>query len=215
MTGKTGTRRVPIVASVSYIAQYLDTLNNIKDRDSPLWIAITTKKATKKNPNPIKPIDAFVLRNMLEDVSKAAGITKHVHPHLFRHTRATYYANKLTEQQLKAFFGWTGGSQMAATYVHMSGRDIDDAVLKANGEPPKEEKVETSYNKCPRCQAKMGLAVAFCSACGSPMNAVEAVTQKENKALAREGLMEMVKDPEVKKEFLEYLAIELARKKKR
>jgi integrase/recombinase XerD len=42
-------------------------------------------------------------------------------------------ANYLTEAQMNVYFGWTQGSDMPGVYVHLSGRDIDDAVLNANG----------------------------------------------------------------------------------
>jgi integrase/recombinase XerD len=34
---------------------------------------------------------------------------------------------------MDAYFGWIQGSDMPSIYVHLSGRDIDDAILKANG----------------------------------------------------------------------------------
>jgi integrase/recombinase XerD len=42
-------------------------------------------------------------------------------------------ANYLAEAQMNAYFDWIQGSDMPGIYVHLSGRDIDDAVLKANG----------------------------------------------------------------------------------
>jgi len=33
----------------------------------------------------------------------------------------------LTEAQMKEYLGWVGDSRMASTYVHLSGRNIDDA----------------------------------------------------------------------------------------
>ena len=69
----------------------------------------------------------------LNKIAKKAGINKKIHPHLFRHSRGTYMANYLTEAQMNAYFGWVQGSGMPSIYVHLSGRDIDDAVLKANG----------------------------------------------------------------------------------
>ena len=61
---------------------------------------------------------------------------------------------KLTEQQLKAFFGWTGDSRMASTYVHLSGRDIDNAVLQANGVKLSQEEIapKLTVKTCNRCQ---------------------------------------------------------------
>ena len=61
-----------------------------------------------------------------------AGIRKRVFPHLFRHSRATFLASRMTEAQMKEYFGWTQSSDMAATYVHLSGRDVDDTLLKIN-----------------------------------------------------------------------------------
>lgn len=34
---------------------------------------------------------------------------------------------------MNVYFGWVQGSGMPSIYVHLSGRDIDDAILKANG----------------------------------------------------------------------------------
>ena len=34
---------------------------------------------------------------------------------------------------MKEHFGWVQGSEMAATYVHLSGRDVDNALLKLQG----------------------------------------------------------------------------------
>lgn len=42
-------------------------------------------------------------------------------------------ANYLTEAQMNDYFGWVQGSGMPSVYVHLSGRDVDDAILKANG----------------------------------------------------------------------------------
>jgi hypothetical protein len=73
------------------------------------------------------------IRMRLKKISKKAGINKKIHPHLFRHSRCTYMANYLTEAQMNAYFVWVQGSGMPSVYVHLSGRDVDDAVLKANG----------------------------------------------------------------------------------
>ncbi|WP_394344768.1 hypothetical protein [Salinigranum halophilum] len=52
-----------------------------------------------------------------------------MNPHHFRHSRATHLANWLTEAQLCEWFGWVQGSNVPARYVHLSGRDIDNAYL--------------------------------------------------------------------------------------
>lgn len=34
---------------------------------------------------------------------------------------------------MKEFFGWVQASNMASIYVHLSGRDVDNALLKVYG----------------------------------------------------------------------------------
>jgi integrase/recombinase XerD len=38
--------------------------------------------------------------------------------------------NYLTEAQMNIYFGWAQGSDMHGVYVHLSGRDVNDAILK-------------------------------------------------------------------------------------
>ena len=213
VSGKTGARRIPIIFSVPYLSAYLNTRPDRKP-DEPLWTAILPKSVKRK----VLPIDSFVLRKMLQQTTDRAQINKHVHPHLFRHSRATYYANKLTDQQLKAFFGWTKNSGMAATYIHMSGRDLDNAVLKANGKVVEEEQAAPTEKICPNCKHINPVSANFCEKCGLSLNEQEAVRliqQKEDdKKVALEALTEIIKDPKIKDELIKHLFVELKSKKK-
>ena len=47
------------------------------------------------------PIDYIHIRKMLSDLKERTKLEKRLYQHLFRHSRATYYANFLTEQQAK------------------------------------------------------------------------------------------------------------------
>jgi hypothetical protein len=54
---------------------------------------------------------------------------RHVHPHLLRHTSATYYANKLNRQELCYRFGWRFSSDMPDVYIPRAGmetRELDE-----------------------------------------------------------------------------------------
>jgi integrase len=110
VNGKTGSRRVRIVQTAYLLKKYVKNLKN-------------EKLFSLSNAAYIK---------ILKKLAKKAGITKRIYPHLFRHTRATHLANFLTESQLKIFFGWSKNSRMPATYVHLSGRDIDQAIIELN-----------------------------------------------------------------------------------
>jgi integrase len=121
--GKTGMRRIRVVRAAALIKQWLTDHPAGSDFDSPLWLGLRGR-----NRNRIMTRDAIA--RVLERTAKKAGILKHIHPHLFRHSRATELASQLTEAQLKEVFGWTAGSTQSATYVHLSGRNVDDALLK-------------------------------------------------------------------------------------
>jgi site-specific recombinase XerD len=70
---------------------------------------------------------------MLGKLVKSCGLDKQVYPHLFRHSRATHLADKLTEAQMKILFGWAGNSDVPSVYVHLSGRDVEEALLRIYG----------------------------------------------------------------------------------
>jgi site-specific recombinase XerD len=169
--GKTGKRRVTLVFSVPYLVNYLNNEPRTSKPESSLFIT------SSKN-----PLDYDNVRKLLHDLKERTGIKKRLHPHLFRHSRASIYANTMTEQQLKKYFGWAGGSQMAAVYVHLSGKDVDDAVLKANGIiDEKGIKVQPKLiNKaCYKCHQINEATAKYCSNCGSQLD-MTPVEQMEN-----------------------------------
>jgi len=127
VTGKTGQRRVRAVWSVDYLNDWIKDHPGKNDPEAPMWFKFA-KRTTE-----LEPMQYSTIRMRLNKLAKRAGINKKIHPHLFRHSRCTYMANYLTEAQMNVYFGWVQGSDMPSVYVHLSGRDIDDAILKANG----------------------------------------------------------------------------------
>jgi integrase len=121
--GKTGGRRIRLISSEPYI---VDWLNKHPDKNNPnafLWVE---NHCTDM-------LEYAALSKALRVAARKAQVQKKVNPHNFRHSRATYLAGRFTEQQLKVFFGWTRASDMAAVYVHLSGKDVDDALLTVYG----------------------------------------------------------------------------------
>lgn len=108
-----------------------------------------------------------ILRRTLED----ASIDKPSNPHHYRHSRASYLANHMTEAQLCAWFGWVQGSDVPARYVHLSGRDIDNAYDTLHGlYEPDEEEDHSGVNECWRCEELNEATARFCVRCGAPMD---------------------------------------------
>lgn len=50
-------------------------------------------------------------------------LDRHVHPHLFRHSSATYYATKLNRQELCYRYGWRFSSNMPDVYISRAGME--------------------------------------------------------------------------------------------
>jgi ribosomal protein L40E len=74
---------------------------------------------------------------------------------------------------------------MASVYVHLSGRDVDDAILKMHGilakdEEKKEEEIEVK--ECIFCHEKNSFKTKYCRRCGTsldPKIAMETITTPE------------------------------------
>ncbi|MEW6035973.1 MAG: site-specific integrase [Candidatus Micrarchaeota archaeon] len=163
VTGKTGDRRVRIVASVPALAAWLERHPYKDEQDAYVWL-----RYLHRNAKDTYPLGYNSVRHLLIRLASDAGVKKRVNPHLFRHSRATSLANRLTEAQMKEFFGWVQGSDMAGVYVHLSGRDVDDAILKTYGKkaPEKTEQPKPNGFVCESCNTSNIAGSKFCNNCG-------------------------------------------------
>jgi len=189
VNGKTGMRRVRIIASAPALAEWLENHPMRDEGEAPLWIGMWTK-------NYMKPLDYPAVIKILKTLAKRAGIKKRLYPHLFRHSRASHLANKLTEAQMKEYFGWKQDSDMAAVYVHLSGRDVDAALLKASGILAEEELKTEKFRlvTCQRCGESNSPGSGFCRRCGSPLSLAVALEVDRFKDEAIESLKSTVEN---------------------
>lgn len=170
--GKTGQRRVAITYSIPYLANYLNDMRNSARKDDALFVVLDHNRPVDR------PMDYHHVQKLLHRIEKLSKIDKHLHAHIFRHSRATYYAKSLTEQQLKAVMGWSGDSRMASTYVHQSGKDIDEAILRANGLMDKKEiKPQPQIKKCDTCHVINGVTETYCINCHRPLDTTEQINK--------------------------------------
>jgi site-specific recombinase XerD len=174
--GKTGPRRIRLVRSVTRLSLWIEHHPRKQDQESPLWVNIGT---TNHN----QAMMYTAVRKMLKDVAKRIGLNKPVNPHVFRKARATHLASKLTEAQMCEYFGWIQGSDMPSTYVHLSGRDIDNAILRIYGKLPKEDGKEQVLDtkKCPRCFYENPPESQFCLRCRLPLDEKTAIELEKRK----------------------------------
>ncbi|MFC1803524.1 tyrosine-type recombinase/integrase [Thermoproteota archaeon] len=193
--GKTGRRRVRVISSTPAIGTWLDNHPQKDDPEAPLWISLGTRGHHTL-------ISYSAICSMLRRLARKANIKKKVNPHKFRHSRATHLATHLTEAQMKEHFGWTQGSNMASVYVHLSGRDVDNALLKAYGiKDDKKDKKESVLKpvNCKRCEELNSPTGKFCVKCGMPLN-LETAIELDSKRKNWDKIMNtLVEDPDVQK----------------
>lgn len=200
--GKTGARKVRIIASAPSISNWLLEHPSKDDKNNflfcGLWGANKGKELMYRHVN-----------KLLKEAGGKAKIDKPMNPHHFRHSRATELAKKLTESQLCEYLGWVQGSREAATYVHLSGRDTDKAILEMHG-LVEEEKEKDKFKPiiCPRCNIKNEPAAKFCSGCSLGLDEKSVMNFDKQKDRATQmGFvdMEMIKDPEFREFYNEIL----------
>lgn len=191
--GKTGMRRIPLIDSTPYLAEWIENHPFKNDTNTPLWVSIGTV-------NHHQPLEYGACRKMLQEIAKKAGIKKAINPHNYRNSRATSLANHFTEAQMNEYFGWIQGSDISQVYVHLSGRDLDDAVLNVRGMKPKEEKIETTLapKKCPRCGTINKSTGKFCIRCGLTLDLKTALTVKETHDEIDKYLTKILDDEDIK-----------------
>lgn len=203
--GKTGSRKIRLIASTPHLSTWINTHPSQRTGETALWLNVGTR-------NHNKPMCYITISTMLRRYFRLAGIKKKCNPHLFRHSRATYMAKYLTEFQMNQYFGWIQGSKMASTYVHISGRDVDNAILKMNGFAVDEtqEQHQIQARKCPRCDTINSHDAKHCNKCGGILDLKYAMEMEEQEKKIRQergnadALMSLLlKDQDVQKMLME------------
>ena len=187
ITGKTGPRRIQLISSAPLMGSWLESHPTKNNPESLLWVTKFNRLSGEKYP----PLGYAAVNKMLDTLGKRGHISKRIYPHLFRHTRATHLANKLTEAQMKQLFGWTPDSGMASVYVHLSGRDVDNALLELHGlrtQAQSEPKIKLKI--CPRCNEHNSPDAKYCKKCAFVLD-VETF-EWENKMMDQ-----LIKEPKV------------------
>lgn len=197
VNGKTGRRNIRLVSAVPDLQAWLDRYHPLKeDPGAPLFVT-SRKRGTRKYTR----LDERTVQNLFKRLRDLAGCSKRTNPHAFRHGRLTTRGKDLTEAELRQYAGWSARSAMAAVYVHLSSRDIDDKILKVDGVVQEEEPAPDPMKPqiCPRCSRQNAPDALLCDRCAM------ALSDKSIRYL--QVGREILEDPD--------LLMEYARKKKR
>ncbi|MCA9443848.1 MAG: tyrosine-type recombinase/integrase [Candidatus Omnitrophica bacterium] len=198
--GKTGSRKIRLVTSTPYLATWMNCHPQKGDPSAPLWVNFGNNKHGK-------PMNYPGISKVLRVHGEKLNLKKRLNPHFFRHSRATHMANFLTEFQMNQYFGWIQGSNMPAVYIHMSGKEVDNAVLAMNG--IKAEERESDQQKarvCKRCDAINSVSAEFCLKCGAVVDEKRAIEIQEEemkksqlRSFSDELMNQLLKDEDVQK----------------
>jgi hypothetical protein len=101
-------------------------------------------------------------------------------------------------------FGWGNNSSMASIYVHLSGRDLDNSLLKLNGiEVDEKEDVSILKPKvCIRCDKENPATNKFCNQCGMMLDEKTMVEIIENDMERKDAdnILDKLMEDETKRE---------------
>jgi len=209
LEGNTGARRIRVVNSVPYLQVWLN-VHPLKDQgEAPLW---TIHRGTPQR------LGYAGLWRLVKQVKKKTGLKKPLRPNLLRHASLTEWAKILPEQKLKVLAGWTPSSRMAAVYIHLSGKDLDEDILKAHGieveKKPKQIMESLKPRVCPRCKHESPATYLWCGRCGLKLD----VSLDQTKIVERDRFLkwlaeEAMKDHEILERW--YKASEKAQERER
>jgi integrase len=179
LTGKSGTRRRRVYQAVPDLRAQVNDNKERDNPDAPLLRLANGKPMTG---------DSFYqcVRKLGFQILK-----RKIHPHQFRHTRATMDSRLFTDRELMALFGWRGPT-MISVYSHLSRRDVDDKDLILHGLKSKEEilKPIMEIRICPKCKSENAPIALYCHKCGIVLSSnVEINLEVALKVLANESLI--------------------------
>jgi integrase len=186
VSGKTGTRSVPIVLFAPLLRQWLNHHPLRHDKASALWIRHNGKTYKRIS---YSVMNSWHFKHYCERAkiyrwkivkNKKTGeayTINGVSLHYLRHTKVTWTAKnrkvKITTKQANLMFGWSENSPMFNRYSHLFNSDSEEAFLELAGVELKEKEEKPSLllrKKCLNCGEQNGADALYCLKCGNPLD---------------------------------------------
>ena len=217
--GKTGRRNLAFVEAIPYLKMWLNEHPLKNDKEAPLFCVNFFKDAG------VSPLTKRHLNLILKRVAMRADFKKPVNPHSFRHSSASDKAPHLSQAVLCNYYGWTQGSPMPGTYIHMNNTQANNEILKLHGINPdadvKPQPIKTI--KCQVCGEDNLLGNSACAKCAKMFDTSKVIDmdarmkniEKINESLAdliiSSSEPDVIGDKEIQAQIRE-IAIELKKK---
>lgn len=201
VNGKTGTRHIPLIDSITYIKDWISQHPQGGNPNSILICGFgkslnriigirTLYKIYKKYEEKFFP-KLLQSPNMLpEDKQKIRELLKKPwNPYIRRHSSLTEKSTILKEHTLRQFAGWSPGSNMHLKYLHYFGNESNDSILEAYGIISKDKHLSEALRpkQCPNCNEPNKPDSKFCAKCRMVLTydayseTLESEKQKEDK----------------------------------
>jgi integrase/ribosomal protein L37E len=187
-------RKVRINYGAYDLSMWLDSISD-KAPDSFVWIGEGRK-------NTGKHLSVDSLASIVRKAVRVSGIKKKTWLHLFRHSRATELAPKLSDQAMRIYFGWSPTSEMPSHYSHLTDTQVDETLLESVYGIKKNNKNAVKIITCPRCKFRNinNQNGEFCHGCGFPLK-----SELAKEALERRKTADRIMD--VATEYPELMAV--------
>ena len=177
---KTGMRTSPLIISFPYVRELINSHPFANSPDSFLILSHINNKPLNSNSiwgitNDLKNIILKMLENgdiRGTDKEILTGLMKKPwNPYLIgRHSSLTEKTNLLTDHQLTKYAGWVPSTKRRETYIHMSGKEVNNPLLQYHGieiiTKPKPTRKE-----CSKCGCINAVENSICSQCSFVLNA--------------------------------------------
>jgi len=159
-TGKP--RHVRLIMAAPYLATWRSDYPGDATGDAPVFLTIRRESFSYDG-----------LQRQIKRIAYRADIRKHVSTHLFRHSRITHLIqNGVPDSAIKLMMWGSLTTDMFAAYAHLTGQDIDNAMIAAAGVKRSEEKEKKRIlepRQCGRCYTLNGPTADYCGRCGQPL----------------------------------------------
>ncbi|MGA9085336.1 MAG: tyrosine-type recombinase/integrase [Methanoregula sp.] len=187
-------RYIRLVMALDYLSRWRSIYPGIAEGDNLVFV--------NRNGDPLT--HAQVSRQ-LDRIAARAGVNKRVNPHVFRHSRITHLVREgISESVIKAVAWGSQDSRMLKTYLHLTGQDVDNEMLRLYGIDVPEKKKERGLkpHQCLHCSTINPPTSNYCSTCGHPLTQQAEQEVSESATDIRRMLAE---NPKVQAVFMEIL----------
>ena len=180
VSGKTGSRHIPLIDSLPYIKDYIDHEHPYPTNQNAVLLC-GFKKSLGRSIGVITLFQIYdrykkvIFPRLLQDSNVAVEdklrikeiLKKPWNPYIRRHSALTEKSSFLKEHILRQHAGWSPRSQMHLKYLHYFGNESSDSILEAYGIVTK-DKVHSDAlrsKQCPNCNEPNKPDSRFCAKC--------------------------------------------------